>query len=108
MHKPAPKRALLDHVDTFSDSSEEETGHPSLLTQLKMSLNPPAVALFVALPIAMLTTIKAVLFLNSDAIFHDNVYAAINKIGNTTSVLILISLGSTLSRGYPPNCDITK
>jgi predicted permease len=62
----------------------------------------------IALPFAVLTSVKGVLFLDRDGVFHDNVFSAVVKVGSTTSVLILLSLGSTLSRGYSLNCNITK
>lgn len=103
MWRPQPKKALTDH--------EEVTDEPvelSVWGQISNILNPPSLALLVALPFAMITPLKNMLFLDSDAIFHDNVYAAIWRIGSLTSVMILLALGSTLSRGYPPNCDISR
>lgn len=64
--------------------------------------------MFVALPLALITPVKSLLFVGKGALLHDNVFAAMNRIGNVTSVLILICLGSTLNRGYLPNTDITK
>lgn len=109
MWKPQSRRLLLEHVDTDSVSSdEEEQQAPSICSQIANIFNAPTIALLCALPLAIMTPLKDMLFLDNDAILHDNVYAAIYKVGSCTSVLILISLGSTLSKGYPPSCDITS
>mmetsp|Transcript_34611 Transcript_34611/g.60863 ORF Transcript_34611/g.60863 Transcript_34611/m.60863 type:complete len:316 (+) Transcript_34611:37-984(+) len=108
--RPPCKRPLLEHVDANSDSSEGEDLYiaPSIMSQIANIFNPPAIAMFVALPFAVLTPVKNFLFLDKDAIFHDNLYAAVVRVGGCTSVLIMLALGSTLARGYPPSCDITK
>lgn len=97
------------HQKSFSHSGRSVAETIIQLTRwqsIKKSLNPPVYAVFLALPLALIPHVSKTLFLSGGAVFKDNVFAGLDKIGTVTTVSILLILGQNLSRGYPPNAYI--
>jgi predicted permease len=73
----------------------------------KKIMNPPIYAALISIPLAFIPGMKDYVFCNSGAVLTNNVFLAWTALGSTVTPLINVLLGSKLSRGYPPDADIT-
>ena len=75
---------------------------------IKKILNPPIYSTLIAIPLALIPYSKEYLFTGSGAILKGNLFKALVLLGSTVSPLLNFLLGCNLSKGYPPNADISK
>lgn len=86
-----PKRSLLE---TF-------------LKKLRSGINPPVIAILLALPVVFIPQIRDTLFIGKTALFHNNLYAALDMMGSSAPMLIIFLIGIKLSGGYSSSATIS-
>lgn len=96
--------------DQETSIAEELPSTPSMSAweTFKKTLNPPIFAVIIALPLALIPHVSNTLFLSGNAVFKNNFFDAASSVGQVTSVSTLLILGISLSKGYPPEADITR
>lgn len=73
----------------------------------KKIMNPPIYATLISIPISLIPYMKEYVISGSGSVFGGNVYKALVVLGASVSPMINILLGCNLSRGYPPEADIS-
>ena len=101
---------LETELSSSVDNANASGGHPKMtcMAKVKKIVNPPIIAVLIAIPIALIPYVKNTVFLGSGAILHENVMKAIEMFGHASTPVTTCVLGSNLSDGYPSTADISQ
>jgi predicted permease len=97
----------VNQSSLLNDPPKEEYEDEGFWWTVKKTMNPPIYAAIVSIPLAFIPGMKEYVFCDSGAVLTHNVFSAVTTMGDTASPMINLLLGSNLSRGYPPNADIS-